>query len=224
MGKTAKALKNDKNIVFFDFDNTISTSDVFDDMLVHFSRGKSWKKLEDKWNRGLIGSRECLAGQLKTINVAKKILDRYLSKIKLDPYFERLIRLLEENQIKAVILSDNFDYILNYILRCNGFGKLKVYSNSLKFARDRLMPAFPFVHKNCKICAHCKTKNLLANVKANSIIFYVGDGRSDICPAGYCDVVFAKEDLLNYYKDNELSCLLYNSLKDVYRYFKRSLG
>ena len=97
---------------------------------------------------------------------------------------------------------------------------MKVYSNRIKFNSNKLVPIFPFVHNNCRICAHCKTKNLLANVKANSIIFYIGDGRSDICPAGYCNIVFAKEELLNYYKDNKLPCLSYNSLKDVYRYFK----
>ncbi len=224
MGQTVNAAKNGKRVVFFDFDNTISTFDVFDDMLVNFSRNDTWKKLEDKWRKGLIGSRECLEGQLKTINVSRKVFDQYLSRIKLDPYFERLIKLFKAKKVKTVILSDNFDYILNRVLRYNGFKKLKVYCNKLKFKNDSITYDFPFEHRNCKICAHCKTKNLLANRKAGSIMFYIGDGHSDICPAGHCDIIFAKERLLSHYKGKKTPCFAYHNLKDVYKYFKRSLA
>jgi len=63
----------------------------------------------------------------------------------------------------------------------------------------------------------------LANVNKDSIIIYIGDGHSDICPARYADIVFAKEDLLKYYRDTESTCFAYRSLKDVYDYFKRSM-
>ena len=44
--------KNGKNLtVFFDFDNTITMSDVIDDMLERFSKDDGWKKLEEKWQR-----------------------------------------------------------------------------------------------------------------------------------------------------------------------------
>jgi len=224
MKKTVQASKIVKYTVFFDFDNTISTFDVFDDMLVNFAKSSSWNKLEDKWEKGKIGSRECLQGQLKTIKISRKVLNRYLVGIKLDPYFDRLIKLLEKNKAKVIILSDNFDYILKSILKSKGFENLEVYSNRLRFAGERLRPIFPFVHKNCKVCAHCKTKNLLAKSGENSIIFYIGDGRSDICPSRYSDVVFAKDGLLDYYKLNKLPCLSYNSLKDVYKYFQRSFA
>ena len=41
-------IKNNKNnlMVFFDFDNTITTIDVIDDMLERFSKDDEWKALE----------------------------------------------------------------------------------------------------------------------------------------------------------------------------------
>ncbi len=213
-----------KCIVFFDFDNTITTFDVFDDMLLRFSKDERWIGLEKKWKEGKIGSRECLEGQIEGIRITKKALDGYLSNIKLDPYFKRLVNFLDPKIIKQIILSDNFDYILKRILNHHTIKKTKVYSNKLQLAKDRLISFFPFGSKNCRLCAHCKTKNLLANVDKNSIIIYIGDGNSDICPAEYADIIFAKKDLLKYCKDKKLHCVRYDSLKEVYSYFKRSFA
>lgn len=209
-----------KCIVFFDFDNTITACDVFDDMLLRFSKDERWIGLEERWNKGKIGSEECLQGQIKGMRIAKKTLDRYLQSIKLDPYFKKLSAFLDAQRIKKIILSDNFDYILNRILSRYSIRKNKIYANRLKFAEDRLIPFFPFRSRDCKVCAHCKTKNLLANINEGAIIVYIGDGRSDVCPAKYADIVFAKKDLLKHYKNN---CISYNSLKEVYSYLKRSL-
>lgn len=217
-----KIINPEKCVVFFDFDNTIATCDVFDSMLPRFSRDDLWVKLEKDWQKGKIGSHACLEGQISGISITKKALDKYLSGIKLDPYFKKVVKLLTASKIKVAVLSDNFDYILKRILNYNSIRNLKVYSNKLQFARDRLIPRFPFRSKKCQACAHCKTKNLLANVAKDSIIIYVGDGRSDICPSQYADIVFAKEDLLKYFQEKKLTCFAYKSLKDVYTYFKRS--
>ncbi|MBI4706601.1 MAG: MtnX-like HAD-IB family phosphatase [Candidatus Omnitrophica bacterium] len=181
--------------VFFDFDNTIASCDVLDNILPLFSSNKRWIELEKQWQEGKIGSLKCLHGQLQGIRITKRDLDEYLSGIKIDPYFNRLVKFLKEAKIKSAVLSDNFDYILKSILKHNYIKGLKVYSNKLELSRNRLIPQFPYQAKKCSICAHCKTKNLLANSFKNSIIIYIGDGRSDICPAKYADIVFAKDSL-----------------------------
>jgi 2,3-diketo-5-methylthio-1-phosphopentane phosphatase len=192
-------------------------------MLPRFSRGDLWRKLEKKWERGEIGSQACLEGQLRGMSITRESLDEYLAGIKLDPYFRKLVKLFHSQGIKTVVLSDNFDYILKRILKRHAIKKLKLYCNKLRFAGGRLIPVFPFSDKHCQLCAHCKTKNLLLNIKSDSIIIYIGDGRSDICPAQYADIVFAKAALLKHYKDKGLSCISYRDLKDAYNYFKRSL-
>lgn len=217
-----KIINPDKCIVFFDFDNTIAACDVFDSMLPRFSRNGLWMQLENEWRNGKIGSRACLQGQIGGMSLTKKDLDRYLAGIKLDPYFKRTVQYLATKKVKVIVLSDNFDYILKRILHNYAVKNLKIYSNKLRFSRDKLIPHFPFRSKKCQVCAHCKTKNLLANVGRDSIIIYIGDGRSDICPAQYSDLVFAKDELLRYFKDRQLTCFAYEGLKDVYEYFRRS--
>ena len=216
------ALAQKRRIAFLDFDNTITKSDCLDNIIARFSYDKRWIQLEEKWKRGEIGSRDCLKGQMKCVRISKRALDRYLATVKLDPYFKKLIKLLGKKKVETIILSDNFDYILRRILRAETFGNLNIFANKLGFAKDRLIPDFPFGKKDCTFCGHCKTSNLLENVDRDSTIFFIGDGLSDICPAQYADIVFAKQDLLAYYKNNKAHCLPFKGLKDVYDYFKRS--
>jgi len=217
------ALEHKKCVVFFDFDNTIATCDVFDNMLLLFSRDDRWVELEKRWKSGRIGSKTCLEGQLRGMRFNQGALDDYLHKIKLDPYFKQLHKLLAAKKVKTIILSDNFDYILSKILAYNGIRSHKVYANKLKFSRQKIVTDFPFKNKDCQVCAHCKTKNLLANSAHDSIIIYVGDGASDVCPAKYANLVFAKDSLLRHFKDNKLDCVPYRNLKDVYTYLQRNL-
>jgi len=212
-----------KSVIFFDFDNTIATCDVFDNMLLLFSRDDRWVELEKRWRSGRIGSKTCLEGQLRGMDLNKRSLDAYLPKIKLDPYFKEIYRFLRRKKIKTVILSDNFDYILKRVLKAGGIKNPKIFANKLKFARNKVITDYPFKNKDCQICAHCKTKNLLAESPKGSIIFYVGDGASDVCPAKYANVVFAKDSLLRHFKDSKLDYIAFHNLRDIFTYLKRKL-
>ncbi len=212
-----------KCIVFFDFDNTIATCDVFDNMLLLFSKDDRWVELEKRWKSGRIGSKTCLEGQLRGMDLNKKSLDAYLPKIKLDPYFKSIYKFLLAKKVKTLVLSDNYDYILNRVLKINGINKLKVYANKLNFSGDKIITGYPFKDKDSQMCAHCKTKNLWANASKDSIIIYVGDGEADVCPAKHAHVVFAKDHLLRHLKDGKLDYMAFRNLKDVFIYLKRKL-
>lgn len=207
-------------VVFFDFDNTITTLDVFDDMLFRFAADDSWQKLEARWKNKEINSRQCLEGQIKTIGITKDSLDRYLSTVKIDPYFKRLLGLLRRRRVKTVVLSDNFDYILKRILAKNKISALKVYSNKVNITGSGLIPSFPLTNRRCRACAHCKKNSMFSNCGSGSRKVYIGDGQSDTCPAGYADKVYAKEGLLEHCRKEGIPHVPYKSLKEVYRYMK----
>lgn len=221
--KTAQKKDIKKAIVFFDFDNTISAYDILDDMLVKFSVNDAWVDLERRWKRGEIGSRECLRGQIGGIRIKKRRFDKYLSTITLDRYFLRLIRYLDSKKIETIIISDNFDYILNAVLKNKGASNLKVYSNKLEVRDDRLIPSFPFADKKCGECAHCKKGTIKKHTGRNSMVFYVGDGLSDVCASRIADVIFAKSYLRRYLEEKDIVHIPFNGLKDVYENLKRRL-
>lgn len=213
-----------KCIVFFDFDNTIATCDVFDNMLLLFSKDDRWVELEKRWKSGRIGSKTCLENQLRGMDLNVKTLDAYLSKIKLDHYFKPAYQFLRAKKVKTYILSDNYDYIINRILKFNRIKGLKVYANKLRFARSGVATDYPFKNKDCQVCAHCKTKNLLAKIRKDSTVIYIGDGESDACPSKHAQIIFAKDHLLRHLKESKLDYMAFNNLKDVLIYLKRKLA
>lgn len=219
MGK----LKN--HVVFFDFDNTITTYDVLDDMFPRFSKNDKWEELERLWKEKKIGSRECLKGQIENIEIAEGSLNRYLKRVKLDPYFKKIISLLNSKNVKTYVLTDNFDLILRSILRAKGITPLNIYCNKLKISGSKLTPSFPLTNKRCKTrrCGHCKKSSLLANSREASTIIYVGDGLSDACPAKYADMIFAKDDLKAEMKKENIPHIPFTNLKKVYEKLRKEL-
>ena len=207
--------------VFFDFDNTITHFDVLDSVVENFSVNKKWAEFEAAWKKGKIGSKDCLSGQLKSVRVEKKRLDGYLAKIKVDPYFKKIITLLEKNDVKPVILSDSFSYFIGSILKNNGIDGIKIYSNRIKISGDKLIPAFPHQHKSCKICGNCKSNHLPSNKLDGRVIIYVGDGLSDLCPAKNSDIVFAKGSLKKFLLKEGKPFISFGSLRSVYNFLRR---
>lgn len=207
-------------MVFFDFDNTITPFDILDNIIERFSVNKNWVVFEQDWKKGKIGSRVCLEGQLRSVRVSRKDLFAYLARIKIDPHFSELFAMLKREGLRPIILSDNFSLIVNFILKNNGICGVPVYANGLKFSKNRLIPNFPYFNHYCLTCAHCKKKNLLKKDIKNKIIMYVGDGLSDICPAEYADIVFAKGRLLEYFRKKRRLCVAFKNLEDIYEYFR----
>lgn len=208
---------------FFDFDNTITTYDILDDIIARFSKDDRWVELERKWVEGRIGSRECLDGQMRGIRVAKKDLDRYLKKIRIDRSFRKILKLCDSKKIKTFILSDNFGYIIKRILKANRIRPITIYCNRLRFKDGGIEPEFPFLNTKCHQCAHCKKGNLISEAGKRAITIYVGDGLSDICPAERADIVFAKGKLQKYFKKHRLEYVPFKDLNTVYGDLKRSV-
>ena len=211
-------------IVFFDFDNTITSIDVIDDMLGRFSGDDKWKDLEKRWQRGRIGSLECLKGQVEGIRVDKETLDNYLSKVKIDPYFKKLLQFFGSRDIPVLIVSDNFDYMLKGILRQNNIPNMEIYCNKVDISGDRLKPSFPFSKSKCGDCANCKKNHILSKRKDGMTAVYIGDGKSDVCASKASDMVFAKGYLKELFEEEGLPHVAIDDLKDVYEYFQRSVS
>jgi 2,3-diketo-5-methylthio-1-phosphopentane phosphatase len=181
-------------VVFFDFDNTITQGDVLDSIIEHFAIGDRWQELERDWQAGRLSTRECLDGQLRSLRLTWRELRTHLRGVTLDPAFRPILEFLREQQIEHLIVSDNFTIIVAEILAQQGLSGVPLFANDLRLADDAAIPSFPHSNPEHPGCAHCKRLQLLARPEKFTI--YVGDGRSDLCPAVVADLVFAKDSLL----------------------------
>ena len=202
--------------VFLDFDNTMTSCDVLDAIIRHFATDRSWELFEADWQAGRIGSRECLEGQLRSVRVTKTVLAQYLASVALDPHAASLLALLRRHGVEPVILTDNFSFIVEQVLQRHGIRDVRVVANRLRFSGNRLHPSFPYQDERCaRGCGHCKRSHLLESHARGRTAVYVGDGRSDLCPAEEADVVFAKGHLLQALRASGRPHLAFHDLGDV---------
>ncbi len=217
-----KKLKLADCVVFFDFDNTITTFDVLDGIIKRFASDRNWVKLEEDWRSGKIGSRQCLNGQLKSVKVTKKELLNYLDTVNIDKSFYKLLNFLKTNRTEIAILSDSFAFVINYILKKHNIRHVKIYANHLHISHGRLRAIFPYVNKSCAKCANCKTSHFSDNAFSGKFSIYIGDGLSDLCPSQQANLTFAKATLLERLRHKNKPCIGFKHLEDVYNYIKEA--
>jgi 2-hydroxy-3-keto-5-methylthiopentenyl-1-phosphate phosphatase len=203
--------------IYFDFDNTLTAFDVLDDLIQRFSINDDWKKVEEEWISGSIGSRECLERQLAQVRISGPVLQDYLSGIRIDPAFRPILDLLARKNIEPVILSDSFLSLIAKILKNNGVEGIKIFANEMELKGDKPLLRFPYFHSICTRYGNCKTSHLMRrNRPPGTKKIYVGDGQSDICPAGFCEILFAKDTLLKHYSAIRSDCIPFENLGTVH--------
>ncbi|BEU97145.1 MtnX-like HAD-IB family phosphatase [Acidovorax sp. DW039] len=182
-----------------DFDGTISKVDVTDSLLQKFGL-PGWQALEDAWERGEIGSRECMQGQVALLNMDRDELHAHLDTIELDPHFSHFIAVADERGIPVQVVSDGIDYAIRYILQRHGLGHLPVIANRLVQTGTRNWQLqSPWASAACaRASGNCKCERLAEQQLTHGKVLYIGDGSSDFCVSAKADYVLAKDKLVDH--------------------------
>ncbi len=106
--------------VWIDFDGTITRRDVLDELIVGYARDDSWKTVEELWQSGKIGSRQCLAQEFALVRISDPELYDFLQGIEIDPGISVLIAILDRWRVPRAIVSDGIDSFIQQILSRNG--------------------------------------------------------------------------------------------------------
>ncbi|MDR1075508.1 MAG: HAD-IB family phosphatase [Xanthomonadaceae bacterium] len=187
-------MRSDWNIIC-DFDGTVSIGDVTDRLLQALGE-PGWEALEQDWNEGRIGSRECMTGQVALLGGDRDALDVVLDSVGIDPYFEQFARTAQRLRMPLTIVSDGLDYSIARILQRCGLESLPVAANHLvRTETHRWRMTSPHAAPNCG-SGTCKCAYATAWGGRSTLL--VGDGRSDFCVAERADFVFAKDRLLEH--------------------------
>lgn len=199
-----------------DFDGTITRRDVLDELILQYAADDSWQEVEKLWQAGKIGSLECLTREFDVVRVERGELRKFLQHIPIDPGVTALFSLARENGVPLAILSDGIEQFIRPILARAGVGEVTIRSNAIEHRGTQLKLLCPHNKSTCESrAAHCKCASaaLLGEPGRKSI--YVGDGRSDLCPARKCDVVFAKGALAKALGTEGRAFIPFDTLNDV---------
>jgi 2-hydroxy-3-keto-5-methylthiopentenyl-1-phosphate phosphatase len=188
-------LKREPNMLFVvDFDGTIAPVDTVDALLERFA-DPEWQRIEEKWVRGEIDSRQCMAAQIALVRGADRLLERFLASVEIDPHFGAFVE--QVNKFAQVaIISDGLDYPIAHALRKLGLS-IPFFANRLSFHPRGLDLSFPYSDSACAVSSGVCKCAVARRVDSDNDLpwILIGDGRSDICIAQSADYVFAKGTL-----------------------------
>ena len=188
--------------VFVDFDGTIVPDDATNQLLDRFAPA-SWLEIEEEWQTGKIGSRECMERQIDLVRARPDVLDAFLAGVKIDPDFAAFVAICKRNGARVTVVSDGLDRCVRTVLKAANLD-LPFFANRLEWlGEDRWRLAFPHAKDDCSaLMGNCKCA--VARGPAGTVRIMIGDGRSDFCIASTAHFVLAKSSLLEHCRVNDL--------------------
>ncbi len=199
-------------IFFVDFDGTITKNDVCETMVKRFA-SEGWYEINLLWEQRKISTEECANRTFELFQANLGDLNTLLDTVVIDDYFKDFVRYCRLNGYPIYILSDGYDYIIDYILKKENLD-IKYYANGLIY-NDGFTISCPHHNADCGLCGTCK-RTLLAKLSPKGYqSYYIGDGVSDLCPANKSDIVFAKGRLLEYCQQKNIDVYPFNDFGDI---------
>jgi 2,3-diketo-5-methylthio-1-phosphopentane phosphatase len=198
--------------VFLDFDGTISTADVGMHLLERAGTPEWWD-LHEQFERGEIGSRECIFDQWALVEGDEASLRTIAAEVPLDPDFPRLVGDLRTAGAELTVVSDGFGFYVRDA--CAPLG-VAVLTNEVDFTTGELH----FPHEDrccpCSSCGVCKQAPIKDAQHRGRSTVLIGDGASDRKAALLADVVFAKGPLASWCSMFGVACTPFETLAEVH--------
>jgi 2-hydroxy-3-keto-5-methylthiopentenyl-1-phosphate phosphatase len=210
--------------IFIDFDGTVTKEDTGEAVFSEFGDREIVDRVIADLLNDRISAKDCwikLCGSVENIDEEK--LSSFINTIDIDPSFPEFISFCRSNNIEHYILSDGFDYYIRRILNRENLSEVKYYSNSLIVKNGKLIPSFPYEDSEFPTSANCKRNHIINHSGDDEFTVFIGDGNSDKNTIGFCDFIFAKDDLLRFCESQRIAYYPFNNFADVTVIMKKLL-
>lgn len=217
----------ENDLVFCDFDGTISVTDTGIAIINALELDEAWE-IEHIWRAGKISSMECLARQFAMVKLSPAELYALLDTFPLHEDFREFFGFLRERRASLVVVSDGLDFYVDYLLGRFGFSTcegervlerrydcIPRFANHAEPGPEGVAISFPHGSPICRQCGNCKLEHLFRLRPQFRRVIYIGDGYSDMCPAKYADVLFAKDHLAEAAAARGMGYFPFDSFADV---------
>ncbi len=206
--------------VFVDFDGTITKRDVGNAFFRRFGNEAESIKAVARWKNDGLSGKELMKKEAEFVSVTRDIALEFVREFDIDDTFKAFADFCSENRIEMTILSDGLDFYIEEVLARNGLSEIPFYSNIARFDTGKLDIEFPY-ESSCPKCANCKGHQILMRTGIDDLIVYIGNGFSDRCAVDYADMVFAKDELLKYCEENNITYYPFSTFEEVLSKFRR---
>ncbi|KAF4592602.1 phosphoserine phosphatase [Ophiocordyceps camponoti-floridani] len=215
-------------IFFTDFDGTITMNDSNDIIVDHFGAGLE-RRLQGSLDtlNGRISFREFYQEMMDLISAPfDQCLDLLLRNVRLDPGFREFYSWAHDNNVPVVILSGGMEPVIRALLD-NLLGEdawdIQIVSNDIR-------PRYPgrsinepegwtIQFRDGTVHGHDKSVEIrkYSSLPDRPVLFYAGDGVSDLSAARETDLLFAKADkeLVAYCEREEVPFVTYRNWTSI---------
>jgi 2-hydroxy-3-keto-5-methylthiopentenyl-1-phosphate phosphatase len=200
--------------VLCDFDGTATPNEVIGILYDRFASGEC-EKLVQRWLRAEITTPEEVLGCFATMKATREEMEAVLATVRLDPGFPGLVDFCRRQGCPFAILSDGFQWYINFILERHGLQGLRVFANDITFEPGGYNISFPWYNPATPRRGTSKPTIIRQYQEKGDKVIYIGDGLSDIEAVETANVVYARGKLLNYCQQNEIPVFGFTDITDL---------
>lgn len=181
----------ERRVLVLDFDGTVTTTDVGDDLCDRFAP-PAWREIDERWVRGEISLPEAQRQMWGMARASRaQALDGARAVGRLREGLDALLDGARAGGIEVWLASGGFDFYIEALLGARLDRFARVLCNRVRFDGDRLHAEFPHEALACGRCAVCKGRVCDLAREGGARVLFAGDGHSDRCVLGRADVVAA---------------------------------
>ncbi len=219
--------------VISDFDDTIAIENVAELLFEELCTDPRWRELRQQSRDKVISLREYQEQAFRMTGASRDAIQaKVKEKATLRTYFRELWDYTQEAGIPLAIVSLGMDFYIEALLAREGLGSIPRHSASADFSNGTISFNYPYpwdgsgasTFEVCRQWGTCKCSILNSYIQKGYAIYYVGDGRSDMCPASMADHIFARSYLAELCEEKGLSYTPFETFMDVIEGIKARAG
>src|SRR2546427_2476268 len=191
-------------------------------MFFFFSSRRRHTRFDCDWSSDvcssdMIGTRQSMVRQFALVHAREEDLLRFVDRTAVaDETFRDFVTFCRSQDIVLEIVSEGLDFYVRYLLRKWDID-VPVRPNRAIFEEGHVRIEYPWEDATCRLCGTCKLLRLFQLRGLGYRTAYVGNGHSVLCPAVEADLVFAKDELAELCRIEEIDFIPFERFADVQR-------
>jgi 2-hydroxy-3-keto-5-methylthiopentenyl-1-phosphate phosphatase len=207
--------------IVFDFDGTITEEDIFDGLFARYADPECWETHRAYHDRE-ISLKEAYLGMAAHFRGSQEDIYCFLrEEARLRDGFRELHERLTADGARSMIVSNGFDIYLEYLVRLwnLGFSEEDIICHHAEIRGDKFIPIFreheKLCHDNCLIG---KAEIIRELQQKGAFVAFAGNGYSDTPAAHVADLVFGRQRLEEYCREEEIPFVPFSTFTEVENY------